>query len=115
MEKSKIDMKEQLNDLIRKAKAFDLASKSSDTNAHIKELEGKYKQFEEKRGIFGQQLERLKSMILGNEEKTARTEPAAPQEEAQPKKMAKSSRKAAKPARKSILRQKKPTKAKKKF
>jgi chromosome segregation ATPase len=70
LEKAKLEMKEQLNELIRKAKAFDLSVKGSDTNQHIKELEGKFKTFDEKRSSFAQQLEKLKSIILGKEAET---------------------------------------------
>jgi chromosome segregation ATPase len=100
LEHAKAEMKEELNDLIRKAKAFDLAAKGADTNAHIKELEGKFKEFDEKRSGFATQLEKLKSLIMGKEvqvdvpapAKTDAQKPAA-------KPVAKAAKPAAKPAK----------------
>jgi chromosome segregation ATPase len=74
LDKSKSEMKEELNELIRKAKAFDLAAKGADTNAHIKELEGKFKSFDDKRSSFAQQLEKLKSIILGKDDEPTKSE-----------------------------------------
>jgi|GEM_PF-688810 len=65
LEKSKTEMKDELGELIKKAKAFDLAVKGADTNVHIKELEGKFQQFDKKRGAFAGQLDKLKSIIMG--------------------------------------------------
>ena len=65
LEKSKVEMKEELNDLIKKAKAFDLAAKGADSNNHIRELEGKFQDFDKKRTYFAQQLDKLKGIILG--------------------------------------------------
>jgi chromosome segregation ATPase len=64
LEQAKQEMKNELNDLIRKAKAFDIAAQGADTNAHIKALEGKFRQFDEKRGIFARHLESLKAIIM---------------------------------------------------
>jgi chromosome segregation ATPase len=72
LEKAKAEMKEELNDLIRKAKAFDLAAKGADTNAHIKDLEGKFKDFDKKKGAFATQLENLKSIIMGKDDNAAK-------------------------------------------
>lgn len=70
LEKAKLEMKEELGDLIRKAKAFDLASKGADVNAHVKELEGKFKEFDRKRATFTQQIEHLKNIIMGKDDGT---------------------------------------------
>ena len=67
LEKAKMEMKEELNGLILKAKAYDLAAKNSDTNAHIKQLEGKIKSFDDKKSVFTQKLEKLKQIILGKD------------------------------------------------
>jgi chromosome segregation ATPase len=75
LEKAKMEMKDELNELIRKAKAFDLANKGSDTNAHIKELEGKFKTFDTKRSAFADQLEKLKSLIMGKDAPMPEPEP----------------------------------------
>lgn len=108
LEKSKAEMKEELNELVRKAKAFDLASKNADTNAHIKQLEGKFREFDEKKSAFAQQLERLKGIIMGKEDVKRAAEPAAKPSKAPAKKARTPARKAARPAAK------KPSKAKKK-
>ncbi|HIH24489.1 TPA: hypothetical protein HA251_05630 [Candidatus Woesearchaeota archaeon] len=68
LEKAKLEMKEELGDLIRKAKAFDLASKGADVNTHVKELEGKFKEFDRKRATFTQQIEHLKNIIMGKDD-----------------------------------------------
>jgi DNA repair exonuclease SbcCD ATPase subunit len=65
LEKSKLEMQQELNGLIAKAKSFDLTAKGADTSAHIKELEGKFKEFDKKRGAFADKLEDLKKLILG--------------------------------------------------
>jgi chromosome segregation ATPase len=70
LEKSKQEMKEELNDLIRKAKAFDLAAKGADTNAHIRGLETKFQDFDKKKSIFAQKLEKLKNIIMGKDVET---------------------------------------------
>jgi chromosome segregation ATPase len=67
LEQAKTEMKDELADLIKKAKAFDLAAKGADTNAHIKELEGKFQNFDKKRGAFAQKLEKLKAIIMGKD------------------------------------------------
>lgn len=79
LETAKQEMKEELNDLVRKAKAFDLASKNADTNAHIKALEGKFQDFDKKKGAFASQLEKLKAIIMGKDvapEPAKKTAPA---------------------------------------
>ena len=60
-------MKEQLNDLIRKAKAFEISKKGADTNAHIQDLEGKFHEFDRRRGSFSQQLDYLKRVNSGKD------------------------------------------------
>jgi hypothetical protein len=77
LEKAKVEMKEELTELIRKAKAFDLAAKGADTNQHIRDLETKFNTFDEKRSSFGKQLEKLKSIITGTERDERKLEAAA--------------------------------------
>lgn len=90
LEKAKAEMKEELSDLIKKAKAFDLAAKGADTNAHIKALEGKFQEFDKKRGAFATKLEKLKSIIMGkdtgDEKPKAASKPAVKKPEAKKKK-----------------------------
>jgi chromosome segregation ATPase len=78
LEKAKQEMKEELNELIRKAKAFDLAAKGSDTNAHIRDLEGKFQEFDKKKGAFAQKLEQLKNIIMGRDAEPEK-KPSSPQ------------------------------------
>jgi len=92
LEKSKTEMKEELNDLIKKAKAFDIAAKGSDTNVHIKELEGKFQTFDKKRGAFAEQLEKLKNIIMGKDGKPV-AKPAAPAKASRPSKVVKAVKK----------------------
>jgi chromosome segregation ATPase len=68
LEHAKAEMKEELAGLVRKAKAFDIAAKGADTNAHVKELEGKFKEFEVKRTTFADSLEKLKKIIMGKDD-----------------------------------------------
>lgn len=74
LEKAKLEMKEDLNELIKKAKAFEITSKG-DTNAHVKELEGKFQDFDRRRGAFVSQLDYLRQLILGKQkEEKSKTE-----------------------------------------
>jgi chromosome segregation ATPase len=100
LEKAKQEMKDELNDLIKKAKAYDLAAKGADTQAHIKELEGKFAEFDKKKNAFGSSLEKLKNVIMGTdkdvakfEEKTAKA--ATPAKSKTPSKAAKAAPKKA--------------------
>lgn len=65
LEKSKNAMKADLNELVRKAKSFDLAAKSSDTKKHIKNLENQFDDFNKQSSDFARRLETLRSFILG--------------------------------------------------
>jgi chromosome segregation ATPase len=106
LEHAKAEMKEELQDLIRKAKAFDLAAKGADTNAHIKELQGSFNTFDAKRGAFAKQLETLKSLILGKEEaveKKAKTKDAKSEEKSAKKEAKKTD---AKPVKKAVKKKK---------
>ncbi len=71
LERAKHEMKEQLNELIRKAKAFEV-SKNADTSKHIKELETRFKMFDLRRKAFSRQLEYLKHIIMGDDKPTAK-------------------------------------------
>jgi chromosome segregation ATPase len=96
LEKSKQEMKEELNDLIRKAKAFDLAAKGADTNAHIRGLETKFQEFDKKKSVFAQKLEKLKNIIMGKDvesEKPVAKVTQKPTKPVKPKKSAKSKKK----------------------
>jgi len=94
LETSKQEMRNELSELIKKAKAFDIAAKGSDTTAHIKQLEEKFKNFDQKRTGFAKQLESLKSMILGKEDSKPELKVTAPAEKPQ------------KPSKKPIVRKK---------
>lgn len=67
LEKQKAEMQKELQDLISKAKGFDLATKNSDVQKHIAELNSKFDQFDRKREGFASQLRKLRDMI-GKEE-----------------------------------------------
>jgi len=58
-------MKADLNELIRKAKSFDLASKSADTKKHIRNLEKQFDEFDKQSKGFARRLETLRSFIMG--------------------------------------------------
>jgi len=64
LEKQKADMKADLNDLIKKARAFDLTSKK-DSSKHIKELEKKMNEYDKKHSSFAKRLEDLRKVISG--------------------------------------------------
>lgn len=65
LDRLKAEMRDELNALIARAKAFDITSKGADINKHIKELEGEFRQFDQRRSAFGSKLEELKSIIMG--------------------------------------------------
>lgn len=65
LEKQKAAMKEELEQLILKAKSFDLAAKDSDTKKHIKELEKQFSDFDSKQSVFVKKLDSLKKIISG--------------------------------------------------
>jgi chromosome segregation ATPase len=96
LERAKHEMKEEMGDLIRKAKAFEITSKGADVNSHIKEMEEKFTQFEKRKGAFSSQLERLKSLILGKGD-AKKGQMKLPQA---PKSVEKAANMPAKPARK---------------
>ncbi len=79
LEKAKLEMKEELNSLIRQAKSFDLTAKGADISGHVKELELKFKDFDKKKESFTQKLEGLKNIIMSKDapvEKVAKQTPA---------------------------------------
>lgn len=63
IEKDKMELKDEMEGLIKKAKAFDLASKSSNVKSHIKELSGKFKELESKKSRFEKELSHLSSLF----------------------------------------------------
>ena len=71
IEKARDEVREGLTDLVRKAKAYDLAAKGADTAEHIRKLEGDFKDYDKKRTVFGQKVETLRSFILGKDEAKA--------------------------------------------
>ncbi|MDD9952779.1 MAG: hypothetical protein OXR66_00415 [Candidatus Woesearchaeota archaeon] len=79
LDKAKHDMREEMNELIRKAKAFEITTKSADVQKHIRDMEEKFQHFERKKSAFTKQIDRLKEFILGKEE-------AAEQKATKPKK-----------------------------
>lgn len=88
LEKAKLEMKEELSALIRKAKAFEITDKNADTNTHVRELEKKFQDFDKKRNGFARQLDYLKEVILGKNVKLPPRIPEAkkPAVRAKPKK-----------------------------
>lgn len=65
LEKQKAQMKEELAELIKKAKGFDLAIQGSDSKKHIKELEKQMGEYEKQHGSFIKKLQELKLVISG--------------------------------------------------
>ena len=63
IDKDKEQMEDELRDLVKKAHAFDLASKSSDVKKHITELEKTFKDIEKKRNTFRGELDQLVKLI----------------------------------------------------
>lgn len=59
------EIQEGLNELVRKAKAFDLTAKGASVQEHVRALEGQFKDIEHKRGAFTGKLERLRNYIVG--------------------------------------------------
>lgn len=92
LDKAKHEMQDELNDLIRKAKAFEITSKT-DTDKHIRELEGSFKEFDRRKNAFSRQLEYLKNVILGKDVKPPKGMPKVPAKKAA-KKAAKTAKKA---------------------
>lgn len=61
------EMKQELVDLVSKAKAFDL-SNSSSTNRFIAELEHKYRDFEQKRSQFSSEMGTLSKLLVSEQQ-----------------------------------------------
>ncbi len=64
LDKAKEEMRADLEDLVRRAKAFQV-SRGADTDTHLKDLEKKFAQFDERRGAFSSGLSRLKGLLMG--------------------------------------------------
>ncbi len=56
-------LEKELIELIKKAKSFQLTSSSAETDKHITELEGKFRDVEEKKKVFEQEYRKLKSAV----------------------------------------------------
>ena len=63
IEKDKHELEQELASLIKKAQAFDLASKSSSVQKHISELNKKFKVIENRRDMFKGKLQKLVSLL----------------------------------------------------
>ena len=74
-ERQKNELKAELEELLRKAKSFDLASTTTSVTHHVKELEKQFSSFDEKRRSFSQNLLHLREMIVGAVAKDAPGEP----------------------------------------
>jgi len=72
VEQARDDVREGLTELVRKAKAFDLAARGADAAEHIRKLEGEFKDYDRKRATFAQKIERLRDFIVGKSDKAAR-------------------------------------------
>jgi chromosome segregation ATPase len=105
MEKAKLEMKDELGDLIKKAKAFDLTVKGADATSHVKELEAKFKDFDKKKSAFTGKLDDLKNIIMGKETKHA-PEPATTNAKGSAPKAKKASPRTAKPKKSAVKKKK---------
>lgn len=65
LEELKQEMKSAMEDLILKAKGYDIASGKADVDQHIRELEKKFKDAEKKKSAFTGKLDQLRSFITG--------------------------------------------------
>ncbi len=65
LEEIKHQMRDSLEELIRKAKAFDVTVKGADASRHVKKLETDLRDFEKSKSQFSDKLDRLKSFIMG--------------------------------------------------
>lgn len=106
LESTKLEMKESLNTLIRKAKTYDIAVKGADTSKHIRGLEGQMREFDSKKNTFVRKLEQLKSFIVGKD--PIPDSYSKPDKKVAPKRVAKRPKKAAKrkPVRKKATKRK---------
>jgi chromosome segregation ATPase len=66
IDKDRDGLKLELVDLIKKAHAFDLASKSSNVKKYMGELEQKFKNIDSKRHVFKDELDKLVRLIKRN-------------------------------------------------
>jgi chromosome segregation ATPase len=66
IDKDKDNLHGELNELIRKAHAFDLASKNSNVKKYMTELEQKFKDIERKRSLFKGELDKLVQLVRRN-------------------------------------------------
>lgn len=57
------EMEKELIELAKKAKAFELASKSGNLKGHVAELEKHFHDLEKNRGMFSKEIERLRSLL----------------------------------------------------
>ena len=58
-------LRTELNDLINKATAFNLASRGTDVKKHISELEEKFKHIDKKKSGFTKELSQLTKIFKG--------------------------------------------------
>jgi chromosome segregation ATPase len=65
IEREREDLKAELNELTKKAVAFEIVKKSSDVNKHIKDLENEFQKIEKKRNIFKNEISKLVKLIKG--------------------------------------------------
>jgi len=63
LEQRKAELGHELDGLKQKAIAFNLASGKTDVKKHVAELDRSYKEYERKKGLFAQELERLRAFI----------------------------------------------------
>lgn len=63
--KDRDDLEKSLIELIRKAKAFQLTTKSSDVGKDMEDLEKKFKEVDDKKGAFEGELKKLTSFFKG--------------------------------------------------
>ncbi len=68
LEEEKLEMKKELEELKRKAQVFNIASKDTDIEEYLSELEDRFEHYKERKDSFLEQLQRLKNLIVGKEE-----------------------------------------------
>ena len=61
--KDRNDLQNELIDLIKKARSFQLSSKSADIGAQITGLEKKFKEVDNKKKIFEKEIKKLSSVL----------------------------------------------------
>jgi hypothetical protein len=60
-------LKKELDDLMKRAIAFNIISKSSDIKGYVGELETKFNELDTKRTFFKKELERLATIVKGED------------------------------------------------